>query len=46
MGLGLAVGFAGDVDADGYDDLLFGVELGSDAALSAGQAYLLFGTGL
>jgi len=37
---GSAVAFAGDVDADGYDDVLVGAYLNDDNGESAGIAYL------
>jgi hypothetical protein len=37
---------AGDIDADGHDDLVVGAHGNDDGAGSAGAAYLLFGTGL
>jgi len=40
---GQAVCGAGDVNGDGYDDLLVGVSENSEAATTAGQAYLVFG---
>ncbi len=38
---GSSVAFAGDVDADGYDDLLVGACLSDDGGEDAGIAYLL-----
>ncbi len=40
---GFTVAGAGDVDGDGYDDLLVGAPHDGDAAYEAGQAYLIFG---
>jgi Ca2+-binding RTX toxin-like protein len=46
--LGIAVSSAGDVNGDGYDDLLVATELGGNtfpSSPTAGQTYLLFGSG-
>ena len=40
---GWAVGSAGDVDGDGYDDILVGAVSEDSAGTSAGAAYLLLG---
>ncbi len=40
---GLSVRTAGDVDADGYDDLLVGANRESTGGVDAGAAYLLLG---
>ncbi len=40
---GLSVAIAGDVNGDGYDDLLIGGRDNSDASTSAGKTYLIFG---
>ncbi len=40
---GISVENAGDVNADGFDDLVIGAEENSESAPSAGQAYLIFG---
>jgi hypothetical protein len=40
---GQSVSGVGDVDADGYDDLLIGAFNNSEAAQHAGQAYLILG---
>jgi len=46
--LGIAVSSAGDVNGDGYDDLLVATELGGNtfpSSPTAGQTYVLFGNG-
>jgi hypothetical protein len=43
---GAAVGAAGDVDADGYDDFLVGAYAKSTAGSASGAAYLVLGGGL
>lgn len=43
---GAYVGGGGDVDADGYDDLLVGAPGNDDAGSSAGTVYLILGIGL
>ncbi len=40
---GASVAAAGDVNGDGYDDLLVGAPLNDDGGTDAGAAYLLFG---
>ena len=40
---GKTVAGAGDVNGDGYDDLLIGAFLNDDAHINAGQVYLIFG---
>ncbi len=40
---GYSVASAGDVDADGYDDLLVGALNGDDYDISAGAVYLVYG---
>ena len=40
---GVAVAAAGDVDADGYDDVLVGASWADDAGEDAGAAYVYFG---
>ena len=41
--LGAAVGTAGDVNGDGYSDLIVGARFNDTAGLNAGQAYVYFG---
>ncbi|MDP2313549.1 MAG: MopE-related protein [Pseudomonadota bacterium] len=41
---GSAVGGGGDVDGDGYDDVLVGAKCQDDAGAQAGKAYLLLGS--
>jgi hypothetical protein len=43
---GWSVGSAGDLDGDGFADLLIGAYGNDDTYSAAGAAYLLFGTGL
>ena len=40
---GWSVACAGDVNRDGYDDLLIGAYLDEDGGVDAGQTYLIFG---
>jgi len=40
---GASVAGVGDVNGDGFDDLLIGATQSSESAVSAGQAYLIFG---
>jgi hypothetical protein len=40
---GSAVALVGDVNGDGYDDILIGSSLNDDSAFNAGKAYLFFG---
>jgi len=40
---GRAVAIVGDVNADGYDDILVGAPYHDDPALSSGSAYLVYG---
>ena len=40
---GWACAFAGDVNADGYDDLLIGAQLNDQGGRDAGKVYLLLG---
>jgi VCBS repeat-containing protein len=41
---GISVSSAGDVNGDGFDDLIVGAQLGSDGGTGAGEAYVVFGT--
>lgn len=43
---GSSVSFAGDVDADGIDDILIGAPREATNGTGAGAAYLIFGSGL
>lgn len=43
--LGESVGFAGDYNGDGYDDLIIGAAGAGNPAVGAGAAYLVFGSG-
>ncbi|NKB55075.1 MAG: hypothetical protein GKS00_01955 [Alphaproteobacteria bacterium] len=40
---GWSVSSAGDVNGDGYDDLIVGAPYGDDGGTSAGEAYVVFG---
>ena len=40
---GLALGNAGDVDGDGYDDFIIGAPQNSEGGAAAGQSYLILG---
>ena len=42
--LGISVAGAGDLDGDGYSDVLVGADLDDDAATDAGAAYVWFGS--
>ena len=42
--LGFAVSFAGDVNGDGFQDIIVGARLGDDGGTDAGEAYVVFGT--
>ena len=39
-----SVSSAGDVNGDGFDDLIVGAYSGDDGGASAGEAYVIFGT--
>ncbi len=41
---GQAVSAAGDVNGDGFDDLIVGARLGNDGGGNAGEAYILYGS--
>jgi len=43
---GFDISSAGDVDADGFDDILVGAPYNDDAATGAGKAYLILGGNL
>ena len=40
----MCVSFAGDVNGDGFDDLIVGAPFGDDGGTYAGEAYVVFGT--
>ena len=40
---GYSVSSAGDVNGDGYDDLIVGAPFGADGGRDAGEAYIVFG---
>jgi hypothetical protein len=42
--LGRSVAAAGDVNNDGFDDLIVGAPLGDDGGSNAGEAYVIFGS--
>ncbi|WP_395686132.1 beta strand repeat-containing protein [Aestuariivirga sp.] len=42
---GISVSSAGDVNGDGFDDLIVGARRGDDGGTDAGEAYVVFGTG-
>ena len=42
--MGASVSSAGDVNGDGFDDLIVGARLGDDGGGEAGEAYVVFGT--
>ncbi|WP_183030036.1 cadherin domain-containing protein [Altericroceibacterium spongiae] len=42
-GTGYSVSSLGDVNGDGYDDLLVGANYGDDGGLNAGETYVIFG---
>ncbi len=42
---GIAVASAGDVNGDGFEDLIIGANGGDDGGSSAGEAYVVFGSG-
>jgi hypothetical protein len=40
---GISVSAAGDVNGDGFDDMIVGAPLGDDGGANAGEAYVVFG---
>ena len=42
---GWSVSSAGDVNGDGFDDLIVGAQVGDDGGPGAGEAYVVFGSG-
>jgi len=42
--LGRSVGLAGDVNDDGFDDLIIGAPLAGPSGANAGEAYIVYGT--
>jgi len=42
---GRSVSPAGDVDGDGFDDIIVGAHFGDDGGVDAGEAYVVFGRG-
>ena len=42
--IGSSVSSAGDVNGDGFDDLIVGARFGDDGGGNAGEAYVIFGT--
>jgi hypothetical protein len=42
---GFSVSGAGDVNGDGFDDLIVGAHRGDDGGTDAGEAYVVFGSG-
>lgn len=45
-GAGSSVALLGDMDGNGYDEVLIGAPFSDNAAIDAGSGYLLFGTAL
>jgi VCBS repeat-containing protein len=41
---GFSVSSAGDINGDGFDDLIVGAALGDDGGSDAGEAYVMFGS--